>query len=139
MVSLATGPGPLVPRAAMDVVVEAPSVPNGVATLTVETMRSVIRAPLAPPTALEAMDDDAAWAAMRANYAAASDKIVARAEGSMSAGRSVFHLSAPAPGAYELKVFAHGSGHAAAGHLRVRVTGEPSAGGLGAEPPPREP
>ena len=111
------------PGASVDAGVDAEGFTRGRVMLTLETQRSVIRAPLVSPEDLRAMSDDDAWAAMRKNYAAASDKIVAVSEGELASGKAAFHLIAPlTPGEYELKALVSGEGQAAAGHLRIRVT-----------------
>jgi Peptidase family C25 len=123
--SLAGSAGDAAPGGDLSVNVEVPAIPAGTAILTVETPRSVIRGELVSPRELEAMADDAAWAAMRRNYEVASNKVVARLEQPIAGGRASFKVSAPgAAGEYELKVFAAGGGEAAAGHLRVRVGGK---------------
>jgi hypothetical protein len=124
-VTLKDSPTAVAPGADLGVLVEAPAVPSGTATLTIETRRSVIRGKLIPPEAIEEMNEREAWAAMSKNYATAIDKVVARDLKPVSNARANFAIKAPkAPGDYEIKVFVAGSGHgAAAGHVRVRVEG----------------
>jgi len=123
-IALKGSPAAVAPGAALTVTVEAPSVPSGTAALTVETRRSVIRGKLVPSEAIEKMKEREAWAAMSKNYATAIDKVVARESKPMEGGRATFRIKAPrAPGEYEIKVFAAGSGEGAAGHLRVKVEG----------------
>jgi hypothetical protein len=124
-VALAGAPTAVAPGAVLHVTVASPAVPSGTAALTIETRRSVIRGKLIPAEAIEKMTEREAWAAMSKNYATAIDKVVARDNKPIANARSSFSIKAPkAPGEYEIKVFASGSGHgAAAGHLRVRVEG----------------
>jgi hypothetical protein len=119
--------GDVAPGAALTVTLEALAVPEGRAELTVETRRTVIRGALVAPERLKALPEAEAWAAMAKNYAAASDKVVARAGQPVKEGRATFRVKAPRePGEYILKVLVAGGGEAAAGHVRVRVA-EPAS------------
>jgi hypothetical protein len=121
-IALGTHAAHVAPGEAFELRASTTTIARGSAQLTVETKRSVIRASLIPPAAIRAMRDEEAWSAMRWNYGAASDKIVARASSSIDGGVAMFRVIAPdPPGDYELKVLATGTGKTAAGHLRIRV------------------
>lgn len=122
VVKLEGGPEARAPGAEVAVSVDAPSIPTGKALLTVETKRSVVRAKVPSESALEAMPENEAWEAMRAGYAAASDKVVSRVEEAVTSGRARFRVKMPSePGVYAIKVFVAGSGDAAMGHARVNI------------------
>lgn len=113
------------PGAEVTISIESKEIPSGKALLTVETRRSVVRAKVPSEATLRAMPEEEAWAAMRASHAAASDKVVSRAEAAVVEGRASFRVKMPAePGAYAIKVFASGSGEAAMGHTRLTVAAE---------------
>ena len=99
------------------------SVPNaGTATVTLETKRSTIRGTLTPPSTLESMTTDAAFAAMAKNYALASDKVVATKEIAFQKGLGTGELAMPkAPGDYVIKVLLRGDGGVAIGHADLKV------------------
>jgi Peptidase family C25 len=105
---------------AIDVRVDG--IATGDAIVTLETRRSKIRGALVSPSALAAMSADAAAKAMEKNHATASDKVVSRATAKIDGGSARVTLTAPVePGAYIVKVFAHGGGRAAAGSAKLRV------------------
>lgn len=123
-VSIKGSPSAVAPGAALTVTVEAPAVPSGRASLTVETRRSVIRGAMIPSDEIEKMREPKAWQALRKNYATATDKIVSRDTKPIAKGLATFRVKAPRePGDYSIKVFASGSGEGAAGHARIKVQG----------------
>ncbi|WP_170319447.1 C25 family cysteine peptidase [Polyangium spumosum] len=125
VLSVEGGGGARAPGAEVTISIESKEIPSGKALLTVETRRSVVRAKVPSEATLRAMPEEEAWAVMRASHAAASDKVVSRAEGVVAEGRASFRVKMPAePGEYAIKVFASGSGDAAMGHTRLTVAAE---------------
>jgi len=110
------------PGAEVSVSVETPAIAEGNVKLTVETKRSVVRTKVPGDAELRAMPEPEAWEALRKTYAAASDKVITRLEGTVKAGRAELHPKLPAEaGDYVIKVYVVGGGQAATGHTRVKV------------------
>lgn len=102
--------------------VDVTGIPTGKAVLTVETKRSVIRAPGPSTIALRQMPDHELWETMRTTYNAAIDKVVSRDEQSIAQGKATFLVKLPdIEGDYVIKVFVTGGGEASTGHVRVKV------------------
>lgn len=95
---------------------------SGSALVTIETQRSVIRGALVPPSTLDAMTREQAFAAMEENRKKSTDKVVTRATAPLAGGRASVTMRAPSePGAYVVKVIVVGASGVAAGHAALRV------------------
>lgn len=120
--SIEGGDAARAPGAQMSVLVSSKEISTGKALFTLETKRSVVRVKSKSAEELAAMSEDEAFEEMRKTYAAASDKVISRAEVPVADGRAIFNVKVPAEaGDYAVKVFVAGGGEAATGSLSVTV------------------
>jgi hypothetical protein len=96
---------------------------SGLAVVTLETQRDVLRPGIATRAELDRMAPEAALARMEENSRLANDKVLSRVEQPLGGGHARANLTAPvAPGDYVIKVLVEGEGGGtAAGHAGVRV------------------
>jgi len=117
------------PGSKVDVEVTSEKVPAGRVILTLETLRSAIRAKLVSPAAMEGMRADTALATMAENHKKAIDKIVVRREADLVAGKAKFQITMPREqGKYVIKAFVGAPDGAAAAHARIEVARAATAG-----------
>lgn len=118
-------PGAFVPGAPLAVSGRIEGLDAGTAVVTLEARRGVLVKALRP---LEGLEGAEAEEAMAANWAAANDLVVARAEGKVEGGAFRATLAVPGgplpPGDYVVKVYGSGAGAAAAGCRSIRLEGD---------------
>ncbi len=104
------------------VTVEAKGVEQGKAIFTLETKRSVVRAPAMSADELKQMEEDDAFWAMKKIFDLATDKVITRVEAVVVGHKASVRIKLPAEaGDYAIKGYVTGGGEAAAGSLRVKV------------------
>ena len=122
-------PGPLTieapahagPGARIAVRVRTKSGEKGRAVLTLESLRGAMQGPVTPASALAAMTQAQAFAAMAENHRRANEKVVSRASGEVKDGVATFQVVLPrAPGEYVVKALVSGD-DVFAGHAKVEV------------------
>lgn len=115
-------PREIAPGGAFQVAIDAGV--EGLATVTVETERGIVRGEMVSEREMGALSDAEALEAMSRNHARASDKVVSRHEVTVARGTTTLTLTAPSqPGEYVVKAFtvSPDQNDSSVGHARIRV------------------